>query len=86
LVKSFYTYVRDAWKNPDKTYVNELRWERMQVWRKQGSVTRIERPTRIDRARSLGYKAKQGIVVARVKVRRGGLGKISPCRPQVPEP
>ncbi|AKB81487.1 LSU ribosomal protein L15e [Methanosarcina barkeri 3] len=55
--------------------MNELRWERMQVWRKQGSVTRIERPTRIDKARSLGYKAKQGIVVARVKVRRGGLGK-----------
>lgn len=75
LVKSFYTYVRDAWKTPGETYVNELRWERMQVWRKQGSVTRIERPTRIDRARSLGYKAKQGIVVARVKVRRGGLGK-----------
>jgi large subunit ribosomal protein L15e len=75
LVKSFYTYIRDAWKNPGETYVNELRWGRMQIWRKQGSVTRIERPTRIDRARSLGYKAKQGIVVARVKVRRGGLGK-----------
>ena len=58
-----------------RLYVNDLRWERLQVWRKQGSVTRIERPTRIDRARSLGYKAKQGIVVARVKVRRGGLGK-----------
>ena len=52
----------------------------MQVWRKQGSVTRIERPTRIDKARSLGYKAKQGIVVARVKVRRGGLGKTRPNR------
>lgn len=38
-------------------------------------MTRVERPTRIDRARSLGYKAKQGIVVVRVKVRRGGLGK-----------
>jgi len=55
--------------------VKELRWERLQVWRKQGSVTRIEKPTRIDRARSLGYKAKQGIIVARIKVRRGGLGK-----------
>ena len=55
--------------------MKELRWERLQVWRKQGSVTRIEKPTRIDRARSLGYKAKQGIIVARIKVRRGGLGK-----------
>ncbi|MDD3042559.1 MAG: 50S ribosomal protein L15e [Methanosarcinaceae archaeon] len=75
MVKSFYGYIRDAWKNPDETYVNELRWERLQDWRKEGSVTRVERPTRIDRARSLGYKAKQGIVVARVKVRRGGLRK-----------
>jgi len=55
--------------------VKELRWERLQVWRKQGSVTRIEKPTRIDRAHSLGYKAKQGIIIARIKVRRGGLGK-----------
>lgn len=73
--KSFYAYIRDAWKKPDETYVNELRWERLQVWRRQGSVTRIEKPTRIDRAHSLGYKAKQGIVVCRVMVRRGGLRK-----------
>ncbi|WMW24563.1 50S ribosomal protein L15e [Methanolobus sediminis] len=73
--KSFYSYVRDAWKDPDNTYVRELRWERLQEWRREGSVTKIRRPTRIDRARSLGYKAKQGIVVARVKVRRGGLRK-----------
>ncbi|CVK32200.1 50S ribosomal protein L15e (modular protein) [Methanoculleus bourgensis] len=52
-----------------------LLWERLQVWRREGSVVRIERPTRIDRARSLGYKAKQGIVVARVRVRRGGRRK-----------
>jgi large subunit ribosomal protein L15e len=44
----------------------------MQGWRREGSVVRIERPTRIDRARSLGYRAKQGIAVARVQVRRGG--------------
>ncbi len=75
LSKSYYAYVRDAWKDPDNTYVRELRWERLQEWRKEGSVTKIRRPTRIDRARSLGYKAKQGIVVARVKVRRGGLRK-----------
>jgi large subunit ribosomal protein L15e len=47
-------------------------WDRMQVWRREGSVTRIDRPTRIDRARALGYKAKQGIAVVRVHVRRGG--------------
>ncbi len=73
--KSFYGYIRDAWKDPGNTYVKDLRWERLQKWRKEGSLIRIERPTRIDRARSLGYKAKQGIIIVRAKVRRGGMRK-----------
>ncbi len=40
-------------------------------WRKQTTMVRIEKPTKIDRARSLGYKAKQGFVVVRVKIRKG---------------
>ncbi|MFY1644149.1 50S ribosomal protein L15e [Methanoculleus bourgensis] len=75
MAKSMYAYVREAWKRPDQSEVKGLLWERLQVWRREGSVVRIERPTRIDRARSLGYKAKQGIVVARVRVRRGGRRK-----------
>lgn len=42
--------------------------DRMIKWRREASVTKIERPTRLDRARSLGYKAKQGILVARVRL------------------
>ncbi len=75
MTRSFYTYIRDAWKNPDQTYVHDLRWQRLQEWRKERSVVRIRRPTRIDRARSLGYKAKQGIIMVRAKVRRGGRRK-----------
>lgn len=40
-------------------------------FRREGTVTRIDRPTRIDRARSLGYKSKQGFVLARVQVKKG---------------
>ena len=72
MVKSMYAFVREAWKVPEKSGVKTLLWNRMQEWRREGSVVRLERPTRIDRARSLGYKAKQGIAVARVQVRRGG--------------
>lgn len=75
MVQSYYNYIREAWKKPETSYVSELRWIRLQKWRREGAVTRIERPTRIDRARSLGYKAKQGIIVIRSKVRRGGLKK-----------
>jgi len=73
--RSFYGYIRDAWKQPGESYVDDLSWSRMQVWRRDPVVVRIDRPTRLDRARSLGYKAKQGIIVVRVSVRRGGRRK-----------
>ena len=50
----------------------ELFKERLIQWRRETSTTRIAKPTRIDRARSLGYKAKQGYVVVRQRVLRGG--------------
>ena len=75
MAKSMYAYVREAWKRPGDSGVRDLLWDRMQSWRREGSVVRIERPTRIDRARNLGYKAKQGVVMVRVKVRRGGRRK-----------
>jgi len=73
-----YKYIAKAWKKPETSFVKELMWQRAIEWRKQPTVHRIERPTRLDRARKLGYKAKQGFVVARVRVRRGGLRKIRP--------
>jgi len=74
-MKSFYSYISDAWSSPREGYVGALRQGRLKAWRQESTVQRIERPTRLDRARALGYKAKQGIVVARVKVRRGGRKK-----------
>jgi large subunit ribosomal protein L15e len=73
-----YKYIAKAWAKPEKSYVKELMRERLIKWRKQSAIVRIEKPTRIDRARRLGYKAKQGFVVARVRVRRGGLRKKRP--------
>ena len=73
-----YKYIAEAWSKPEKSYVDELMSQRLIQWRKQPTVTRIERPTRLDRARKLGYKAKQGFVIARTKVRRGGMRKQRP--------
>ena len=74
-MKSFYGYISDAWSSPREGYVGALRQDRLKAWRQESTVQRIDRPTRLDRARALGYKAKQGIIVARVKVRRGGRKK-----------
>ena len=66
------TWVR-LWKdNPP-----EIR-DRVISWRKQNAITRIDRPSRIQRARRLGYKAKQGIVVVRMRVGTGGMRKQRP--------
>lgn len=71
MARSYYSHVREAWKDPSEGKVRQLQWERLQRWRQEGSLERIERPTRIDRARALGYKAKQGVVLVRARVRKG---------------
>ena len=68
-------YVRDAWKNPKATMEPRHRVTRMADWRKDSVFQRIDKPTRIDAARRVGYRAKQGVVVVRTRVRRGGLRK-----------
>ena len=73
-----YKYIAEAWTKPEKSFVAELNRQRMIVWRRQSVVIRIDKPTRLDKARKLGYKAKQGFVLARVRIRRGGLRKPRP--------
>ena len=55
----------------------ELR-DRVITWRKQDAVTRIEKPSRILRARRLGYKPKQGIIVVRMRVGTAGMSRKRP--------
>jgi large subunit ribosomal protein L15e len=71
MARSFYSHIKDAWQDPDDGKLAELQWQRKQEWREQGAIERIEHPTRLDKARELGYKAKQGVVVVRVSVRKG---------------
>merc|ERR1712054_79517 len=53
---------------------------RVRCWeyRQLPSIVRAPRPTRPDKARRLGYKAKQGYVIFRARVRRGGRKKFAP--------
>lgn len=66
-----YKYIREAWKKPKKN-MPELMKSRLILWRRQPATLRIERPTRLDKARSLGYRAKEGILVVRQRLIRGG--------------
>jgi len=73
-----YKYLTEAWNKPEASFIKDLMKQRVIEWRRQPTVLRVERPTRLDKARKLGYKAKQGFVVARVRVRRGRGGKRRP--------
>ncbi|KAB2034797.1 hypothetical protein ES319_D04G108700v1 [Gossypium barbadense] len=48
--------------------------KRVRCWeyRQHPAIVRVNHPTRPDKARRLGYKAKQGYVVYHVRVRRSG--------------
>ncbi|MGC8850633.1 MAG: 50S ribosomal protein L15e [Candidatus Micrarchaeia archaeon] len=65
-----YKYVQKTFQQQYKERAPEYR-ARLSVWRNQPVITRIEKPTNIARARSLGFKAKKEFVVARVRVKKG---------------
>ncbi len=73
-----YRYLKEAWKRPKDSYIKEVMMQRAIIWRREPSSVRIDKPTRLDRARSLGYKAKHGVIVVRTRVRRGGRRKLRP--------
>jgi len=66
-----YQHIRQAWKKP-KENLGDIWKQRIFQWRREESTVRVKRPTRLDRARSLGYRAKQGILIVRQRVIRGG--------------
>ena len=37
-----YKYIRDAWKNPDKSYVKELMRTRTPIWRRESVIVRVD--------------------------------------------
>jgi len=72
---SMYRHMAHSFRQTQGDEGAELRHERLLTWRRQHTVTRLEHPTRLDRARAVGYRAKGGFLVARVRVRRGGQNK-----------
>jgi len=71
-MKSAYNYISETWKKRFKDEnLKKLVKERLIKWRREPEIVRIERPTRLDRARKLGWKPINGIVLVRVRVKKG---------------
>ncbi|KAI3808893.1 hypothetical protein L1987_24856 [Smallanthus sonchifolius] len=67
-----YTYVSELWRKKQSDVMRFMQRVRCWEYRQLPSIVRVTHPTRPDKARRMGYKAKQGYVVYRVRVRRGG--------------
>ncbi len=65
--------IRETWNNRDDSPELKAIWhQRLIDWRKGEAVVRVDHPVRLDRARSVGFKAKEGYIVVRVRLPRGG--------------
>lgn len=66
-----YKYLEELWRKKQSDVVRFLLRVRTWEYRQLPAVHRVVHPTRPEKARRLGYKAKQGYVIYRARVRRG---------------
>ncbi|MBI2545216.1 MAG: 50S ribosomal protein L15e [Candidatus Aenigmarchaeota archaeon] len=83
MVNGLYKSLRETWKKPRENLGETLR-QRLTEWREQHVVVRVPKPTRLDRAHELGFKAKLGYTVARVRVKKGGRRRRHPDKGRKP--
>jgi large subunit ribosomal protein L15e len=82
-MKSGYLFVKETFEKHEKGF-QTTHWYRGIKYRKGNSVERVDKPTKIHRARALGYKAKQGFIVVRARIRKGGMHKLRPTAGRKP--
>jgi len=70
--------LEELWKKKQSDVLRFLLRVRCWEFRQLPSIHRVSRTSRPDKARRLGYKAKQGYVIYRARVRRGGRKKPNP--------
>lgn len=68
MVKSMYQHIRSIGRGKTRNLIRE----RMIKLRTEPRFNRINKPSRLDRARELGYKAKKGFILVRARIERGG--------------
>ena len=79
-----YRHIEQTWQKITKDAYGDIRARAIE-WRKQRTIMRIDRPSKLQRARALGYKAKKGIAVVRIRVGRGGMRRKRPVSGRRPK-
>lgn len=65
-----YKYIKESFQQGYKERSEAVR-SRLIEWNNQSTLERVDKPTNVARARELGYKDKQGVVVVRARIRKG---------------
>jgi large subunit ribosomal protein L15e len=71
-----YKYLEELWRKKQSDVMRFILRVRTWEYRQHKAIHRASKPSRIDKARKLGYRAKQGYVIWRVRVRRGNRRKL----------
>lgn len=72
-----YDYIKKTIQKQYKDRPAEYK-QRIVSWSKDEAINRIEKPSNIARARTLGYKAKNGYVIIRVRIGKGRRKRLHP--------
>eukprot|EP00934_Nitzschia_sp_Nitz4_P000766 Nitzschia sp. Nitz4//scaffold11_size288233//161742//162359//NITZ4_000780-RA/size288233-processed-gene-0.229-mRNA-1//-1//CDS//3329534092//766//frame0 len=67
-----YKYMEELWRHKQSDALRFLMRVRAWEYRQRPNILTCNRPARTEKAHRLGYKAKQGYVIVRAGVRRGG--------------
>ena len=70
-----YKYLEEVWRKKQSDVLRFVLRIRSWEYRQLPVIHKCTRPSRLDKARKLGYKRKQGYVIYRIRVRRGGRKK-----------
>jgi large subunit ribosomal protein L15e len=81
---AMYRQISKSWQGIFHNKAGDIRARAVEL-RKEPAIKRIDRPSRLDRARSLGYKAKEGVLVVRARVSRGGMRQRRPVSGRRPK-
>merc|ERR1711935_463547 len=67
-----YKYLQELWRKKQSDVLRFVLRVRCWEYRQLPVIHKVQRPSRLDKARALGFKQKQGYVIYRVRIRRGG--------------
>merc|ERR1719163_2291334 len=67
-----YKYLQELWRKKQSDIIRFVLRVRCWEYRQLPVIHKVQRPSRLDKARTLGFKQKQGYAIYRVRIRRGG--------------